>query len=286
VLRPYQAECLAAIQNAITRGRKRQLIVLPTAAGKTVIFTRWIALHPGERWLILVHRDELVTQTLSKLADAAPWLLADGAVGVIKAERNDVAARVIVASVQTLARPNRLAQLGPVDGIIVDEAHHATAETYKRILAACGAYYTTGPLVLGWTATADRADGEALGAVFEAIVYEQPMLALHGIQVKLAAEFHDLHISHGDFKPAELGALLADADAPVHAAAAYREHAEDRTGSCSRRPWQRPTRWRPPSASRASRPRRSMAPRPSTSATPSSTASLAARRRSSATAGS
>ena len=66
-------------------------------------------------------------------------------VGIVKAESNDVTARVVVASVQTLARQSRLDQLlsatdnlistfEPFDRVVVDEAHHSAAETYVRII--------------------------------------------------------------------------------------------------------------------------------------------------------
>ena len=66
-------------------------------------------------------------------------------IGMVKAEQNEVDAPVVVASVQTLSRPQRLAQLRPgFATLVVDEAHHATAPTYRRILRHCGAFAPTG----------------------------------------------------------------------------------------------------------------------------------------------
>src|SRR5215207_3144661 len=103
--------------------------------GKTIIFSHMIKkeIDYGNRVMILVHRDELVNQAIDKLKVVAP----DIAPGVVKAQRDQVDAPVIVASVQTLARDyrrDRILAAGPIDLIIVDEAHHAAADTYMAIL--------------------------------------------------------------------------------------------------------------------------------------------------------
>ena len=77
-LRPYQQEALTAIEAAALRGVRRQVVSLPTGSGKTVIFAHLIV-EQQTRTLILVHRDELIRQTLDKLAmvpRARRWTLA------------------------------------------------------------------------------------------------------------------------------------------------------------------------------------------------------------------
>jgi len=69
-LRPYQRDALTAIEAAALRGVKRQVVSLPTGSGKTVIFAHLIRERQA-RTLILVHRDELIRQTLDKLAMVA-----------------------------------------------------------------------------------------------------------------------------------------------------------------------------------------------------------------------
>lgn len=231
-LRPYQLDALAAIESAAARGTRRQAVVMPTGTGKTVVFVEDLKRRRG-RALVLVHRDELVRQTLDKLAMAGiehP--------GVVKAEQNDVGAAVIVASVQTVSRPNRLAALGPdFSTVVVDEAHHATAESYRRVLEHVGAFRDDGPLLTGWTATLERADGAALGDVFQKIVYEAKLLDmmrqgylsdLRALQVHVAAEFNALHTRAGDFVESEAEAMLLAANAPATVARAYQEHAPGR----------------------------------------------------------
>ena len=107
-LRSYQRDALTAIGAAEQRGITRQVVSLPTGAGKTVIFVH-LLLERRTRTLILVHRDELIRQTLEKLDMVAHGTALD--IGVIKAERDEHAGDVVVASVQTLQRETRLQRL-------------------------------------------------------------------------------------------------------------------------------------------------------------------------------
>jgi len=133
-LRDYQTATLDKIEAAKARGIRRQLIHLPTGAGKTILFAEAIR-REGGRALVLAHRDELISQAVDKLRMVMPG--AD--IGVVKAECNEVAATIVVASVQTLSRANRLAQLGrDFNIVVIDEAHHAAAATYQAVLAYLG----------------------------------------------------------------------------------------------------------------------------------------------------
>jgi len=234
-LRPYQVEALEAIAAAERRDLQRVLEQLPTGCGKTVVFVHLISDRRDlGRALVLVHRDELVQQTLQKLHAVAP----DLDVGVVKAERNDVEAHVVVASVQTLSRPSRLARLGGgFATIIVDEAHHATANSYVAVLRHLGAWDDDGPLTVGFTATPQRADGVGLGEVFEEIVYRKRILEmvedgylcdLRALEVRLQADFRQLHTRAGDFVDRDSEELLLNANAPEHAVQAFVEHAAER----------------------------------------------------------
>ncbi len=173
-LRPYQEEARAAVASRIAAGRRALLTVLPTGTGKTVLFAAEVVdrTRDGGRALVLAHRDELIRQPTEALRRAAPGL----EVGTVKAERNEVGCRVVVASVPTLARPERLDALraaGPLALVITDEAHHAVAPMYGRIYAALAAGKTGGPLHLGYTATPQRGDGAGLSDVFEEVAFSR-----------------------------------------------------------------------------------------------------------------
>jgi ATP-dependent helicase IRC3 len=229
-LRPYQQQALDAIVAAEARGIRRPLVALPTGTGKTIIFAYLIQQRPG-RALTLVHRDELIRQAVDKLRIVAP----DLTIGIVKAERDDVDAQCVIASVQTLSREARLTRLTPdFDTIVVDECHHAVAESYRRVLEFLGAFEPDGPLTLGVTATPVRGDDVGLDAVFQEIVYQETILEmiaagylcdLKAMQIRLAADFHGLHTRGGDLIEGELEDLLMEANASEHVARTYREHA-------------------------------------------------------------
>lgn len=170
-LRPYQAKVIADVASEQAAGRRRILIVSPTGSGKTVIAGGLIedAAMQGMSVLFLAHRRELIGQASAKLYAIG----VDH--GIVQAGfPTRPGAAVQVASISTLharaIRSNRM-ELPPADLVIVDEAHHATASSYRTLLDAY-----PGAVIIGLTATPSRSDGRGLGAVFECIV-ECPQVA-------------------------------------------------------------------------------------------------------------
>ncbi len=145
-------------------GLRRVLAVLPTGGGKTIVAAELVrrAVAGGKRVLFLAHKRELVQQASRKLFAAG----IDH--GIVAAGFTGRAASVQVASVPTLhsraVRSSKI-DLPPADLIIVDEAHHANATTWRRILDA----YPEAQIV-GFSATPARGDGRGLGVVFQAMV--------------------------------------------------------------------------------------------------------------------
>lgn len=159
-LRYYQEDAYA-LAWPLLRDGLRVLLVLATGLGKTVLFSKLAQEWPGSV-LVLAHRDELVRQAVDELA------LATGeAIGVEKADEKSWRERVVVGSVQSLCKDSRLNRLGAkrFSLIVVDEAHHAAAASYRKILDFFGC------AVLGVTATPDRGDSLALGQVFTRAPY-------------------------------------------------------------------------------------------------------------------
>jgi DNA repair protein RadD len=169
-LRPYQVDVLAEVDRTVTAGQRRILLVAPTGSDKTIIAGRIIknAVDRGQRVLIFAHRREIVGQTSDKL-------LAEGVEhGIVQAGfPPHLGLPVQVATIQTLAARTRSKQLElpPADLVIVDEAHHAPAQTYRTAIAA----YPDAVLI-GLTATPCRGDGRGLGGIFEVII-ECPQVA-------------------------------------------------------------------------------------------------------------
>jgi len=157
ILRDYQQR---AVQNVIAALARRPILVAPTGSGKTVMATSLVE-QLGVQTLWLAHRQELIDQ-------AAKHLEAHGLVcGIIMAGCAPMPlTQVQVASVQTLIRRDK----PRADLIVIDECHHATANSYQSILDA----YPQAPIV-GLTATPFRLDGHGLGDLFgELIVAAYP----------------------------------------------------------------------------------------------------------------
>jgi ATP-dependent helicase IRC3 len=300
-LRDYQTDALARVATAEARGVRRQLGVAATGLGKTVIFCS-LAEQRGKRTLVLAHRDELVTQAAAKVLEVWPELGATPdvlaalhasghaelarqvrtdhtGVGIVKAGANDVRAQVVVASVQTLARPKRMAQLlepftpgdygsllarsaEPFDLVVVDEAHHAAADSYRGIIDAlraghpagpceacqlvtdpefdvdCEEPLPAGPLLLGVTATPDRGDGKGLDDLFDEVAFSYDLL--WGIRAGYLADLRGkrvvvdtldmgaVKVRRGDFDQGQAGRAMEDAEVDRFVVAAWLEHAMGR----------------------------------------------------------
>jgi superfamily II DNA or RNA helicase len=202
-LRDYQSSAIHSLRAAYRAGHRAPLLVCPTGGGKTIMFAAITqsAAARGNRVLILVHRRELIRQASQKLSQA------DVPHGVIAAGDPKADHPVQVASVQTLAR--RLDQLSwQPDLIVIDEAHHAVAGTWRKILD-----HWPHALRLGVTATPLRQDGRGLCSMFDHLV-EGPTVATlvdHGYlsTAKIfappqVADLTGLRTRAGDFNAEEL----------------------------------------------------------------------------------
>lgn len=212
-LRPYQKEAKQAILKEWASGVNKTLLVLPTGTGKTIVFSKLAEkrVRNGDRVLVLAHRGELLEQAADKMAQATGLGCA-----VEKAEETclDSWFRVVVGSVQSLMRENRLNQFSQdyFNVIIIDEAHHALADSYQRVLN-----YFTDAKVLGVTATPDRGDMKNLGQYFESLAYEYtlPKAIKEGYLSPIKAQTIPLKLDltavrqqAGDFSTRDLGTAL------------------------------------------------------------------------------
>ena len=236
--RPYQAEAIRALISAWQGANNRLAVVLPTGAGKTVVFANLIsellAQLGGRRALVIAHREELIEQAAAKIRAVRPDLL----VGVVKAERDEHQdADVIVASIQTLAVARRREAIENIGVVIVDECHHAAAPSYMTVLEHFGAW--RGLPVAGFTATMTRADG-GLADVWQEVVFTLDILEMiedgylcdvRGKRVVVEGlDLDAVRTRAGDLQDGQLGQALEDSDAGPVVAKAYREHAADRPG--------------------------------------------------------
>lgn len=214
--RPYQQECIDLI-NSNPEGR--YLISLATGLGKTVIFSH---IKRRGRTLILSHRDELVRQ---------PEKYFDCSFGVEKADEHAGDAEVVSASVQTLCHDSRLHAYKPDDfyTIIIDEAHHAAAPIYKKIVG----YFTGAKQIIGLTATPKRGDNVRLDDIFDRILYEKDLKwgithnylsNLRAVRVTANYKLSGVKKTAGDFNQGDLDSVMNDERVMATAAKAYMQY--------------------------------------------------------------
>jgi ATP-dependent helicase IRC3 len=215
-LRPYQQQCLERILARYKEGRRRLLVSLPTGTGKTVVFAKLPAfLKMKNRMLVLAHREELLEQAAAKFVKVAPEL----SIGIEQGSRTAPPdARIVLASVPTVGRreSSRLLRLDPEQFylVVVDEAHHAVAPSYRRIFEHFGLFAEgTRRLLVGFTATPRRGDHETLAEVFEEVAYAKSLpemvrsgylCAVRGWRVRSSIDIAAVRLRHGDFVEGDL----------------------------------------------------------------------------------
>jgi superfamily II DNA or RNA helicase len=252
LLRPYQLQGLAAFRDALSPDVNRVALEMATGLGKTVLGAQAAVEFldsfegAGNRVLVLVPTDEICQQWVAKLSLAVqrsgqPWTI-----GVVKAERNEPAADIVVASIATLVQPGRKEQITGVGFVIVDEAHHAVTPSCMTILEhygvlpncdhagrdehGCWDCRNTGWLAppvpsLGLSATLRRTDGQGLGRVWQEMPFSRNLswAIRKGYLIDLVP--YTIKIPELDTSTdATLDTSLADGIAPEAVVQAWLEH--------------------------------------------------------------
>jgi superfamily II DNA or RNA helicase len=215
-------------------------VSLPTGTGKTVVFAHFPRFFQmKKRLLVLAHREELLLQAREKFLHVDPELK----VGIEQSgSRAPADAKVVIASVPTLGRAGgtRLRQLSPEEFflIVVDEAHHAVALTYRRIFEHFGLFDpNTRRYLVGFTATPRRGDKQGLGAVFEEVCYardlremiaEQYLCPITGWRVHSDTSLDKVQIRHGDFVESQLSQVVNTSERNNLLVTSYRKYAAGR----------------------------------------------------------
>lgn len=215
-LRDYQKECI----DTITRKQSgRYLIQMATGLGKTVTFAN---IPRQGRTLLLSHREELVNQ---------PRKYFPCSFGVEQGRNRSNGEEVVSASVQSIVRRLNRFEPDDFDMIICDEAHHAAANTYRKIFN-----YFNPRLLLGFTATPNRADGARLNDSFSEIIFQRDLK--WGIKngylsdifcrrVDIGYDLTGVSVRNGDYAPGELDEAMSDTSDAI--AETYEKYAKGAT---------------------------------------------------------
>ncbi|MBP5431582.1 DEAD/DEAH box helicase [Ruminococcus sp.] len=193
-LRPYQQELIDNIRRSVRSGHRSIVSVLGCGGGKSVIQAEISrsATDKGNTVLFLVHRKELCEQIANTFA----------------AQGVDMSL-CSVSMVQTVSR--HIEKIQRPQLIITDEAHHSTANSYKKIYEAF-----PNALRLGFTATPCRLNHGGLGEVYEDLItsvstkwlIENNYLSPYKYYSVKLADTSGLHVKAGDYKADEVAELM------------------------------------------------------------------------------
>jgi len=173
-LRPHQEEALESLERMRAEGKTIALLTHAQGAGKTIAAVS-DAKSLGGRTLFLAHRRELVVQAYDTFQRIWP----EQTVGLFMGDVRDHDTHNIAASIQSLSGRLKQFDTNAFAYLVIDEAHHAAAPTYRKVLG-----YFEPRFVLGLTATPDRTDGQSILELFQECA--------HRLSLKTAIELGEL----------------------------------------------------------------------------------------------
>ena len=139
--------------------------IAPTAAGKTVMLSAVageLLRNADAKACVIAHRDELTDQNRTKFGRVNPGVTTS----VVDANEKSWDGQATFAMVPTLSRPANLDAMPVLDLLVIDEAHHAVADSYRRIIDRT-LQLNSSARIFGVTATPNRGDKQGLREVFD-----------------------------------------------------------------------------------------------------------------------
>ena len=234
-LRPRQKTFVERSVAALA-ARGNTLGVAPTGAGKTIMLSAVTGemIADGARACVLAHRDELTAQNRAKFQRVVPGV----STSVIDATEKSWAGQVAFAMVPTLARASNLADMPRLDLLVVDEAHHAVADSYRRIIDRVRDA-NPDARIFGVTATPNRGDKKGLREVFDNVADQVRLgeLIASGhlvpprtfvIDVGVQDELRAVRKTMSDFDMAEVAGIMDRAPVTGEVIRHWKEKAGDR----------------------------------------------------------
>ncbi|MBC7005039.1 DEAD/DEAH box helicase family protein [Photobacterium sp. BZF1] len=228
-----QIEALDALNLSRLSGNIRGLVVMGTGMGKTWLSAFDAKQIDAKRVLFVAHREEILTQALATFAKLWP----EKSAGYYHGKAKELNKDMLFASVQTLGREEHLNNFKSnyFDYIVVDEFHHASANTYLKILN-----HFEPKFLLGLTATPERTDqANILSLCHDNLVFERNLV--HGINEEILVPFHyygvwdesvdyqEIPWRNGKFDPTELDAQFATTGRAKHIFKHWENRQQSRT---------------------------------------------------------
>ncbi|WP_347563120.1 DEAD/DEAH box helicase [Faecalibacterium prausnitzii] len=206
-LRDYQQEAIDNLKKMREDGKTIALLYHATGVGKTITAAT-DAKAVGGRTLFLVNALKLASQAKDTFAKVWP----EATLGEYTGSQKDISQTVIFATGQSISKD--LEKFSPIDFdyLIVDECHHAAANTYQKIFT-----YFHPKFILGLTATPERSDGEDMLELFQNVAHKMDLktavergvlVPIRCIRVKTNIDLTDVRINGIKYNSQDLESKL------------------------------------------------------------------------------
>ena len=206
-LRDYQQEAIDNLKRMREDGKTIALLYHATGVGKTITAAT-DAKAVGGRTLFLVNALKLASQAKDTFAKVWP----EATLGEYTGSQKDVSQTVIFATVQSISKDLEKFSPTDFDYLIVDECHHAAANTYQKIFT-----YFHPKFILGLTATPERSDGEDMLELFQNVAHKMDLktaverdvlVPIRCIRVKTNIDLTDVRINGIKYNSQDLESKL------------------------------------------------------------------------------
>lgn len=206
-LRDYQQEAIDNLKKMREDGKTFALLYHATGVGKTITAAT-DAKAVGGRTLFLVNALKLASQAKDTFAKVWP----EATLGEYTGSQKDVSQTVIFATVQSISKDLEKFFSTDFDYLIVDECHHAAANTYQKIFT-----YFHPKFILGLTATPERSDGEDMLELFQNVAHKMDLktavergvlVPIRCIRVKTNIDLTDVRINGIKYNSQDLESKL------------------------------------------------------------------------------
>lgn len=230
-LRNHQHDAIQKLDELRDQGKTITLLTHATGTGKTHIAIA-DAKRLGLRTLYLAHRKNLLNQTQERFSDL--WPEVDST--IYRKKEGKPNTHVVLATVQSLCSRLNDFDEREFGYIIVDESHHAAAETYRKVIS-----YFRAKFILGLTATPDRHDGQSLVEIFqncahrldlEEAIERELLVPIRCVRVKTNVDLSKIRYNGVDYRSRDLGEILLIPDRDRLIVDTYLSHAKGKRAVC------------------------------------------------------
>ncbi|MBW4510228.1 MAG: DEAD/DEAH box helicase family protein [Scytonematopsis contorta HA4267-MV1] len=230
-LRSHQTDALQQLENLRNQGKTIALLTHATGTGKTHIALS-DAKNMGLRTLYLAHRTPLLSQTQDRFTKI--WSNDNSA--IYRPRHLKPNTQIVLSTIQAMATSLSNFDKREFGYIIIDEAHHAAAETYRKVIG-----YFQAKFILGLTATPERHDGQSLTEIFENYAHRLDLedaiargllVPIRCVRVQTNIDLTNIRFNGVDYRSNDLGKYLFVPSRDELIAQTYVNHALGKQAVC------------------------------------------------------